>query len=490
MEVDLESDLDLVHAARVQLAFLQKIDKHRNLYQEDLARVAVYRYEVFWLPLKARHQNVKILPPLDIYWVWHVHMLSPLNYIEDCNRIAKLLVDHEYSQNEKAESLAREKAAKIWKREYPREQFEINIDAEWTRAHVPVYTSQLCYDIVQAIMRQRVFCYQVALPHYKDRQFLKTAVDRYKKYLYLKSRNTDTFLVPCYDFDLIWHAHQVHPGMYAKDTVALLGKVMNHDDSVNERATGSRLLVAESLTRELWEETFQETFTAPGAMFRGEPPCGLIKPESPDQIMASCTNTLVVRLTELTVDKYVGNKSNLRLSVYRLDSNMKPNKTLKVLTKKGAPLHWASTRGYGLKEFYFDTSLHTHLRFSLEESQGCCCAAQVTELCHVDTPFPDGPRVPASSGKQDITKIMNMSMAGYNETQVASDIQVKMVATSTPGVRGSCKLWLRPESCTVEKDVDADFWGPVPLPVIPKEQKVQCLVGTTRYASCRAMAWQ
>ena len=28
-------------------------------------------------------------------------------------------------------------------------------------------------------------------------------------YLYLKKKNPKTFLVPCYDMDLIWHSHQV-----------------------------------------------------------------------------------------------------------------------------------------------------------------------------------------------------------------------------------------------------------------------------------------
>ena len=34
---------------------------------------------------------------------------------------------------------------------------------------------------------------------------------RYKMYLHLKKKNPKTFLVPCYDIDLVWHAHQVHP---------------------------------------------------------------------------------------------------------------------------------------------------------------------------------------------------------------------------------------------------------------------------------------
>ena len=44
--------------------------------------------------------------------------------------------------------------------------------------------------------------------------------------LQLKTFYQDAFLVPCYDMDLAWHTHQLHPYVYKKDTVAYLGKVL------------------------------------------------------------------------------------------------------------------------------------------------------------------------------------------------------------------------------------------------------------------------
>ena len=49
---------------------------------------------------------------------------------------------------------------------------------------------------------------QVSLPHYGSMEFVARAVQRYKQMLLLKQRHPDKFLVPCYDFDLAWHAHQ------------------------------------------------------------------------------------------------------------------------------------------------------------------------------------------------------------------------------------------------------------------------------------------
>ena len=135
------------------------------------------------------------------------------------------------------------------------------------------FESRIQYDIKSACQRQRVFYYQVSLPHYGDKTFLREALKRYKHLLLFKQKNQDAFLVPCYDFDLIWHAHQVNPLVYRHDTFKLLGTVLNHNDSVNDRQPGSKLFSSELSTRDIWKAA-GISFEVNGAMFRGEPPIG------------------------------------------------------------------------------------------------------------------------------------------------------------------------------------------------------------------------
>ena len=59
------------------------------------------------------------------------------------------------------------------------------------------------------------------------------------------------FIVPCYDIDLMWHTHQLFPLKYKEDMERILGKIFNHDDSVNDRSEGSRLNNADRLTRQV-----------------------------------------------------------------------------------------------------------------------------------------------------------------------------------------------------------------------------------------------
>uniref|UniRef100_A0A6N2MI29 Uncharacterized protein n=1 Tax=Salix viminalis TaxID=40686 RepID=A0A6N2MI29_SALVM len=63
----------------------------------------------------------------------------------------------------------------------------------------------------------------------------KEAVARYKGFLYLIKRNQGRsikhFCVPTYDTDLIWRSHQLHPVSYCKNLVAIIGRVLEHDDT-------------------------------------------------------------------------------------------------------------------------------------------------------------------------------------------------------------------------------------------------------------------
>lgn len=50
---------------------------------------------------------------------------------------------------------------------------------------------------------------QVSLPHYRDKGFLQAADCNYRRFLLLHQQNPGNFIVPSFDMDLLWHAHQV-----------------------------------------------------------------------------------------------------------------------------------------------------------------------------------------------------------------------------------------------------------------------------------------
>ena len=227
-------------------------------------------------------------------------MLSPLDYERDCNEIVSTLVDHRIHVGKPREAGLR-KARLLWNQLFPMEPFEVDLTAPV--CNVPRFSSRIQYSIVAACSRQKVFNYQVFLPHYGDVKFLKEAFERYKQHLRFKQEHPEVFLVPCYDFDLIWHAHQVHPLIYRNDTIEILGKVFKHNDSVNDRRPGSKLCSSEETTQKIWRAS-NMLFAVNGAMFRGEPPLGSSHGRHPEPADYSCMAALqyTVDLTRLEVE--------------------------------------------------------------------------------------------------------------------------------------------------------------------------------------------
>ena len=265
-----------------------------------------YRYELFWLPLVAQSTVTEdIAAPLDIAWVWHVHMLSPISYQKDCNEVVSTLVDHKILVGDQR-TRGLNRARILWKELYPSEPFEVDLTTYVGNA--PDFESRIEYDITAACVRQRVFHYQVSLPHYGDRKFLTRALKRYKQHLVLKQQNPDMFLVPCYDFDLIWHAHQVHPRIYQKDTIKVIGKVYDHNDSVNDRQPGARLSRSYETTRQKWKEAGQE-LPLKGCMFRGEPPLSTSVQAELVDYTGLVALEYTVKLTRLEVEGLPDSKS-------------------------------------------------------------------------------------------------------------------------------------------------------------------------------------
>ena len=203
---DIVFNINLKQLAKYELAFLKSIDRNKLLAEDNVIRRAIWRYEVFWLPLLARNQsfNGLLSPPQDIHWVWHCHLLSPKHYRKDCRLLVGMQVHHKIQDIASKEFQEAQKLAEsLWYNRYgSAEPFIASYD-KTLPIEVKIYKRKSSYDLLQATKRQAGFFYNVSLPHYHDSDFLETAVTRYKKFLRLIQDNPSKFIVPCYDIDLI-----------------------------------------------------------------------------------------------------------------------------------------------------------------------------------------------------------------------------------------------------------------------------------------------
>ena len=476
-EKNIKFSVDLVEAAKRQLAFLARVNQYPALYSGPVVNNAIRRYEKFWLPLAAEHPGKDLAPPLDIHWVWHVHMLAPYYYEKDCQRVVNTVVNHRLMTT-KEDDQAKERARSLWTAKYPGEPFEVDLklvqNGPQENGAISEET-QIHYNLRDAICRQQVFYYQVSLPHFQDKTFLKSATTRYKKYLFLKQQNTQEFLVPCYDYDLIWHAHQLHPLAYKDDTTKILGKLFNHDDSVNDREADSKLTRSQETTMQLWKNTFGEDFALCGAMFRGMPPNGRLERMTRDQIFDVCSKHYTVNFQKIDVGSGAAaplEKFGLRLT---LERNKRDRQVL--VSLKSPCSSWKKSEG--IYSFNFDSSFDKNIFFELIDRRGilCCRGRDVLGAYRLDA-LPLITSTPAQG--QTINK--SFMLVENAETDQETPHSVDMTATVSAPRQGPCYLYLQRGSftqCTMPENIE-QLWGPVPLARLPPGQDNVCMAASHR----------
>ena len=304
--------------------------------------------------------------------------------------------------------------------------------------------------------------FQVSLPHYKYGSFLEAVVLRYKLHLYLKQRNPDIFLVPCYDYDLIWHSHQLHPHMYNTDTIAILGKLLNHDDSVNDRAPNAKLAKSEKITRELWKSVFGVEFSKCGAMFRGEPPHGKLAQISDEDVFKASSIKAKVTITNMSIRPEHFEKFSLKVCSYDGRKMLKGPKLLKV---KGPQTVWSNQEN-GISKFTFDTGKYPFLHFHLYTKTGRMCCKAKESIGTLTDPFHQVVENAPSTGQITMQITIPVLHGDERETGVAITIS----AGIEPPQKGACILSLQPDifqPYTMLGCVE-QLWGPIPLPRLPE----------------------
>ena len=255
------SNIDLVEAALGHLEFLTEVDNLGNLYRGQLLANAIRRYEHLWLPMAAKENMTQIAAPLDVEWVWYLHMLAPRVYDSDCQGLVSKILDHKVFTGEHKKR-ALDKSRGIWKRLYPDEPFDV--EPEQVTEISAARSSQLSCDLIRAAWDQRNFYYQVSLPHYCDRKFLGNAVKRYKKFLRLHCSTSKEIFIPTCDIDLIWHAHLAHPLAYRSECVKLFRGTLDHDHEDHALRGDAASVCAAAVTQERWAMTYGDAYIFPG----------------------------------------------------------------------------------------------------------------------------------------------------------------------------------------------------------------------------------
>ncbi|XP_048616478.1 uncharacterized protein LOC106353816 isoform X2 [Brassica napus] len=265
----IEISIDLIAESKKHLQFLGVVDCNQLLYDGPALKRAIYRYNVYWLPLLAKHSESSsicegpLVPPFDCEWVWHCHRLNPVRYKSDCEEFYGRVLDNSGILSS-ANGSCKLQTEKLWKRLYPMESYDLDLDKAISE---PISPLEKCttYDLVSAAKRQSSFYLEVSRANVDSEIIMEEAVGRYKAFLYLIKQNREKTIrlisVPTYDIDLIWHTHQLNPSSYYKDMVKIFGNILQHDDTADSATSeGMNLDTVFSGTTAQWEETFGQRY--------------------------------------------------------------------------------------------------------------------------------------------------------------------------------------------------------------------------------------
>ncbi|KAK2612774.1 hypothetical protein QQS21_001226 [Conoideocrella luteorostrata] len=238
--------------------------------------------------------TLRDLPPLDVLMVWHSFMLNPRLYMEKCqghvlykirmpwNLVHQAIDNRSWTFDIGADATCAFEALSG----LPADLFqqfeswmardvssaedgivrltELTLGTERTALvpalfpNSPINTSRLDYkyagfidqadnhlaiQLRDAVVRQSAFVDKmnarmwIRSPALEGT--LRRGINRYDKFLALLRMYPRQTIVPTLDIDLVWHTHQCAPAAYVKGTKAIVGRFINHDDTiVKERLSG------------------------------------------------------------------------------------------------------------------------------------------------------------------------------------------------------------------------------------------------------------
>ncbi|GAX19726.1 hypothetical protein FisN_19Hh313 [Fistulifera solaris] len=255
-----------------------------------ITQLTVDRYLNCWLPLLAdihrSNASCMLVPPPDVAWVSHCHRLAPgpyrkylLQQFQD-DSIEESCPPFLFQIKEDTTNKALETRVE-WDLRFPGEPFFLPLEDALT--DMPI-TESVCdmdgFYLIASVNEQKKFLWQVSDKKFKHDTFLQHAIERYQKFLLLsksfhRERGSDCMIVPTYDIDLMWHTHILYSiAKYEADCIRIRGSFLNHDDSLNDRSSGSNLEMAFHQTSEAWQQSYKEPYINSNdvALYHGEPP--------------------------------------------------------------------------------------------------------------------------------------------------------------------------------------------------------------------------
>ena len=232
--------------------------------------------------------------------MWHCHRLAPYRFIEHVKGVfGGIIVDALHPFVFQTDTDTNENSNSTWPIDekedyleiaritrdlfdelYPNESFfgvsVTDTETSGTPENDPTCHFLSGYDIFSACQRQTTFLWQVSGPRFSQDFFQREGIENYRRFIKLTNhpmRNPNHWLVPTYQIDCLWHTHILSDVQaYDSDVKSITGgAILDHDDSLSDRAEGCVLDTSFQQTEQLWKDVYGLDYVVTGGMYRGEP---------------------------------------------------------------------------------------------------------------------------------------------------------------------------------------------------------------------------
>eukprot|EP01127_Copromyxa_protea_P003321 TRINITY_DN13150_c0_g1_i1.p1 TRINITY_DN13150_c0_g1~~TRINITY_DN13150_c0_g1_i1.p1 ORF type:complete len:246 (-),score=30.29 TRINITY_DN13150_c0_g1_i1:49-786(-) len=213
--------VDLYCTAEKIIRFLGQCATHKNkFYGVPTVYNGYIDTYLNFISLKAKYPNARLIPSLEVEWIWYSHLLRPKLYETFCMKSFDYIIPHSLDDwlegHEDPGSIV--ETAELYEKEYGSkyicEETVSNSEIKYLET-ADLFNDWPWYSRLQQH------------PDYHSEEFLKEARSGYYKFLDGISRN-GLRLGPPVDIDLFWHSHQISPQQYRTDCDRMFGEVIYH----------------------------------------------------------------------------------------------------------------------------------------------------------------------------------------------------------------------------------------------------------------------
>jgi hypothetical protein len=381
-----DSNVSLAQAAPLVIDFLrQTVLVSQQLRRDVCLRRAVHRYASCWLPMLARwRDSLELEPPLDVHWVWYLHLLQPAQYAQYCRERFGKILNHRLRKDASEARQAHDRTKNVWADFYPNEPFVIDLSDEFVRQQLSSASAAPDSQLLQSIMRMAAgghadFIYQVSLPHYTDPDFLAVGEQRYLTFVRTPSMWKDAAVAPPFDVQLMWRTHILHPAHYyfkiqSAGGIEVFERALKA--GITEEGEGLAFRVSDA-----WKAIFREELFIPGTGYRGPIHIPALT-KAPSSLMAGPPTTKCeLAINDITVAELVSDHQKIVIEARLIGSAATKTEVLfKVAGKMGETISLSNVSSAQQGRTQFDAQLHRGIEFSVYGRRGFACFGSEEKL--------------------------------------------------------------------------------------------------------------